>query len=335
MKVKHVNIPIFVPHMGCPNDCSFCNQRRITGQSHQMNAQKAKEIIEDHLSTVDRDNTKIEVAFFGGSFTGIPVEEQISLLSVAYSYLKNGKIDGIRLSTRPDYISEEILTLLKKYNVTAIELGAQSMVDEVLSFNDRGHTSSDVVKASKLINDFGFELGLQMMTGLYKDNADGAIYSANRIIELKPKCVRIYPTLIIKNTKLEQLYNSGEYVPMNLDETVSLCAKLLQLFENADIKVLRVGLLGTDNINTENDVVAGPFHQSIGELAESEKFFNKLVKHLENISEEIISVNVNPRYISTAIGYKRKNVLRLKQKFPGKKIEFKQNGYVAYGEYLI
>lgn len=335
MKNKHVNIPVFVPHKGCPNDCSFCNQRKITGQITPVTKETVRSVIDDHLKTIDHEKTEIKVAFFGGSFTGIPKEEQKELLELANKYLKNGLIDGIRLSTRPDYINDDILSFLKSYGVTAIELGAQSMIDKVLKLNDRGHLSSDTEKAALKIKSYGFELGLQMMTGLYGDDKDGAIYSAKKIIALNPECVRIYPTLTIFGTKLHKLYEEGKYIPMSLDETVELCGELLDMFEEAQIKVLRVGLLGTDNINDENDVIAGPFHQSIGELAESEKFYNKLVRDIEKIDLKDLKVSVNPRYISIAVGNKKKNVKRLFEKFPQKNIKIMQNENINYGEFVI
>lgn len=331
---KYINIPIFVPHKGCPNDCSFCNQRRITGQSEQMTASRAEKIINEHLMSADK-NAHIQIAFFGGSFTGIPIEEQKELLEAVSHFIENGQVDGIRLSTRPDYIDEEILSFLKKYGVKTIELGVQSMKDDVLNANDRGHSAETAEKASKLIKEYGFELGLQMMTGLFSDDYDGAIYTAKKIIELKPSCVRIYPTLTIKDTKLEKLYQAGEYIPMSLDETVSLCAELLDMFEKAEITVLRVGLLGTDNINDEEDVVAGPFHQSIRELAESERFYNNILKEILKCEKEQIEVHVNPRYISVAVGHRKKNILRINAIDNSKKIEIVQNDKVPYGSFVL
>lgn len=335
MKNRFVNIPIFVPHKGCPNDCSFCNQRKITGQSDEIKVDNIKEIINNHLKTLDINKTNIQIAFFGGSFTGIPKEEQISLLEIASEYKKNGLIDGIRISTRPDYINEEILNYLKFYGVTTIELGVQSMKDSVLFANNRGHTSKDTQKAAVLIKEHGFELGLQMMTGLYSDDAEGALYTAQKIIDLKPDCVRIYPTLIIKDTKLEMLYETGKYQPMSLDDTVSLCAKLLQMFEDAKINVLRVGLLGTDNINNDGDVVAGPFHPSIGELSESEMFYNKIIDSIKDKNYQELTISVNPRYTSIAIGHKKKNILKLKESLKLTKIIIKQNNKIPCGAFEI
>ncbi len=335
MKSKHVNIPVFVPHKGCPNDCSFCNQRKITGQAKPVTKETAHRIIKDHLKTIEHENTSVEVAFFGGSFTGIPLFEQKALLEVANEYLKNGLIDGIRLSTRPDYITDDILYFLKSYGVTAIELGAQSMVDSVLKLNDRGHFAIDTEIAAKRIKDFGFELGLQMMTGLFGDDRKGAIFSAKKIIDLKPDCVRIYPTLTIKDTKLHKLYEEGKYIPMSLDETVELCAELLDMFREEDIKVLRIGLLGTDNINDESDVVAGPFHQSIGELCESESFYKRVNSYLDNTEKNDIKIYVNPRYISVAVGNRKRNIKRLSEKYSDKNISLLQKESIPYGKFMI
>ncbi|MBE7027862.1 MAG: radical SAM protein [Ruminococcaceae bacterium] len=335
MKKKHVNIPIFVPHKGCPNDCSFCNQRKITGQSEPVTAKSVKEIIERHLLTIDKNSGDVQIAFFGGSFTGIDEFKQRELLEAAYCYVKSGQVDGIRISTRPDYINKEILDMLKEYKVKTIEIGVQSMIDSVLSANDRGHSAAQAENAARLIKKYGFELGLQMMTGLFSDDREGAIYTAKKIIELEPSCVRIYPTLIIKDTKLEKLYNLGKYIPMTLDETVSLCAELLQMFDEAGITVLRVGLLGTDNINDENDVVAGPFHQSIGELAESERFYNRVCQNVEKSGKTQLKIYVNPRYISTAKGHLKKNVTRLNELENIQKIEILQREDVPYGSFVL
>lgn len=335
MNKRHINIPVFVPHSGCPNDCSFCNQRKITGQAAAVTKETAEKIIEDYLATIKRENTNIEIAFFGGSFTGIPFEEQKNLLEVASKYVKSGQVDGIRLSTRPDYITEEILDYLKFYGVTAIELGVQSMKDDVLISNNRGHSANDAQKAADLIKKRGFELGLQMMTGLYKDDYSGAVYTAEKIIELAPACVRIYPTLTIKDTKLEELYNSGEYIPMTLEETVELCAELLSMFEKANIKVLRLGLLGTDNINAENDVVAGPFHDSIGELCKSRKFCREILNDKSLEKKEQIKIYVNPKFISVALGHKRKNIEIISKATSGKKVEILQRKDIPEGKYII
>ncbi|MBR5121148.1 MAG: radical SAM protein, partial [Oscillospiraceae bacterium] len=233
MKTKHANISIFVPHIGCPHKCSFCNQNTITGQSFIPHASDVIASCEKAISCgVDPLNT--EIAFFGGSFTAIPKNYMLELLGTAYEYVKNG-FKGIRVSTRPDAINTEILEILKDYGVTAIELGAQSMDDEVLLMNERGHTASDVVEASNLIKEYGFSLGLQMMVGLYGSSVEKDIMTARKIANLNPSEVRIYPTVILEGTKLCDLYKEGAYKVMSLESTIDLCSELLYLFEKANI----------------------------------------------------------------------------------------------------
>lgn len=335
MKNKHVNIPIFVPHNGCPNECSFCNQRKITGESDHMTAEKADSIISGHLSTIDRKKTNIEIAFFGGSFTGIPQKEQRQFLEVANKYIKAGRVDGIRISTRPDYISSDILAYLKEYGVTAIELGAQSMDNNVLFLNNRGHTALQTEEAAHLIYKSGFELGLQMMVGLYGDSDEGALFTTDALIALKPSCVRIYPTLVIKDTMLYDLFVRGKYKPLDIESAVELCTKLLLRFEQAGIKVLRIGLLASDNINLESDVVAGPFHPSFGELVESEKLWYLISEKLSHNKRETIRIIVNPRYVSAVVGNKKRNISRIKQNYRINEVNIVQSYDIPFGSFLI
>ena len=262
-------IPIFVPHKGCPNQCSFCNQKHITGQIKETMPEMAKDTVEMYLKTIDTDIYHTEIAFYGGSFTATDIDYQTSLLKVAYSYVKSGQIKGVRLSTRPDAIDNKILDNLKKYNVTEIELGVQSMCDDVLELNKRGHTSSQVRTAVSLIKEYGFSLGLQMMTGLIGDTYDKSVYTANEICRLKPDFVRIYPTLVFNNTELAELYRKGDYRPMSLDDTVKLCRELLDIFENRNgIKVIRLGLFMNDKEAKEN-FLAGPYHPRLRELVQN------------------------------------------------------------------
>ena len=311
--MRTYNIPIFVPHKGCPFDCVFCNQRRITGSVKDVTADTVTETIDTYLKTIgDTKNAKIEAAFFGGSFTGIPIEEQTSLLSAAYKYVKAGVIDGIRLSTRPDYIDTEILDNLKKYDVTTIELGVQSMDDEVLLKSGRGHTAEDVKKAARLIKEYGFTLGLQMMTGLPGDTNEKSVYTAEEIIKLQPEIVRIYPTLTIKDTRLEEMYNSGEYKPQSVNEAAELCKTLLLMFESNDIKVIRLGLQSTDEICENGSVIAGPVHSAFGEIVESAVYYDLILGAIGDSRDCAVTVAVNEREVSKAVGNKRRNILKIK-----------------------
>lgn len=327
--MKHKTIPVFVPHMGCPNDCSFCNQRKITGSITEVTPDDAEREIKTALMTMPDDVDCVEIGFFGGSFTGIDIDLQRTFLSVAKRYVDMGKVHAIRLSTRPDYINDDILDVLKEYGVTTIELGAQSMDDRVLAMNRRGHTCEDTVNASKLIKSKGIKLGLQMMTGLYGDGKNVCMESLEKIVALRPDCVRIYPTLVLKGTYLEEVYNSGKYTPQTLSEAVFLCADLKERFDKEGISVIRIGLMASDNINTDADVVAGPYHPSIGELVQSEIYYRQIIKNIDSDAE----ILVNPKDISAFIGNKKSNVERLKKS--GFDVSFKINESVEQGKFKI
>ena len=311
--MKHYNIPIFVPHFGCPHDCSFCNQKKITGQSTGVTPEDVRRIISEHLKTISGD---IQTAFFGGSFTGIDESEQISLLEAANEFYDSGEISGIRISTRPDYISEEILDRMKKYHVTAIELGVQSMDNSVLAANNRGHNTADVIKAAELIKKYDIELGLQMMTGLFRSTPDKDFETGVKIAELSPATVRIYPTVVLDGTHLASLYKSGEYVPYELDATVELCSRLYSLFTENGIRIIRMGLQSTDIICEKGNILGGAYHSSFGELVLSRLWRNKIEEYVcGHIGEKKLTMKVPARYVSQAVGNKRENIKYIKEKY--------------------
>lgn len=314
--MKHYNIPIFVPHMGCPFDCVFCNQRHITSTGQIVTEETVSQTIEQYLSTLPKQNCMVEAAFFGGSFTGIAPERQEELLSAAYRYVQSGDVQGIRLSTRPDYISWEILDRLNRYGVTSIELGVQSMDEEVLKASGRGHTREDVFQAVKLIREYPFQMGLQMMTGLPKDTPEKSIQTAQALIRLNPDHVRIYPTLVIQDTQLERLYNMGKYRPQTVEEAVNVCKRLLILFEAANIPVIRMALAVTEEISPDGAVVAGPFHPAFREMVEAAVYYDKIKRIIGDRQGEVL-IGVNDREISKAIGNQQEN-----------KRKFKQNGII-------
>lgn len=312
--MKHYNIPVFVPHSGCPHDCVFCNQKRITGHTEPVNAAEARKIIDDYLKNVRHDGF-VEIAFFGGSFTGIPIENQNELLSLASGYVKSGSVNGIRLSTRPDYINKEILENLKRFGVTTIELGVQSLNDEVLCRSMRGHGSECVAESARLIKEYGFSLGLQMMTGLPGDTPEKSYDTAVKIADMAPDFVRIYPTLVIKDTALADMLKSGEYTPFTLEETVKLLADIKQLFDLKNITVIRMGLQTTEEISPNASVVAGPYHAAIGEMAESEIYKIKLEKLLVGISNKTVTVGCAKSDVSKVVGHKRRNAIYFLEKY--------------------
>lgn len=333
MGKKHRTISVFVPHMGCPNHCSFCNQRKITGAGTDVTPEMVTERIERHLQTLDGQNAEIEVGFFGGSFTAIPMEEQTALLRAAYPYIEKGILKGIRLSTRPDCITPEILTNLKRFGVTTIELGVQSMDDEVLRKNFRGHTAADACRASELIHDFGFSLGHQVMLGLPGDTAEKSIQSVEKLLRFQPEDARIYPTLVIRDTLLARWYQEGKYLPLGLEEAVEQSKEVLKRFRAAGTNVIRIGLLGSDNINPQKDVLAGPFHPAFGELTESELVYEKLTEQLRQEKGETLQVAVHPRFVSVLVGCNKKNIKRLSKRF--RQIQIIQEETLKIGEWRI
>lgn len=315
MKRKHYNIPIFVPELACPHQCVFCNQRKITGRIEQPTEEQVVETIETYLSTIDYSNSEVEIAFFGGNFTGIPIDDQIKYLKVVSPYMEKGIVQGLRCSTRPDYIDEERIELLKRYGMKTIELGAQSFDKEVLIKSGRGHKAEAVEYASKIIKDSGISLGLQMMIGLPGDSKTKSLESARRIIELGADNTRIYPTVVIKGTKLEELYERGEYKPLTMEEAVAQSKDLVLLFEEANVTVLRVGLHPSEGLLSGDELVAGPFHQSFKEFVLSEIWREKFAKHnFQESSNSSIVIGVPAKELNYAIGYKGKNRVELSER---------------------
>ncbi len=308
--MSHSNISIFVPHKGCPNDCSFCNQRAISGQTVPATPLDVENAVRTAIKyNVDPKNT--EIAFFGGSFTAIERDYMLSLLTAAKHFLDIYKFKGIRVSTRPDCINKDILNTLKTYGVTAIELGAQSMCDDVLLANNRGHTASDVRKASKLIKEYGFELGLQMMTGLYKSDFTKDEYTAHEIIKLKPNTVRIYPTVVLKNTHLGFLQEKGEYTAPTAEDSALFCAKLLEWFESENIKVIKLGLHSSETV--ESDMVGGAYHPAFRELCEGHIYLEKILEKLSvKDKNQRYVIYVNKKVLSKAKGQHKRNEKALK-----------------------
>lgn len=322
--MKKGNISLFIPHLGCPHKCSFCNQNTITGKQTQPGADDVRAAVETALK---KKNYDYEIAFFGGSFTAIDREYMLSLLKAAYDYVKDGRVNGIRISTRPDCIDEEVLDILKKYGVTSIELGAQSMDDEVLRANFRGHTAEDVENASRLIKSFGFELGLQMMTGLYLDTDEKAVETAKKLIVLSPDTVRIYPTVVLKNTYLAKLYEDELYKPQTVDDAANLCTKIVPMFEKAGIRVIRLGLHSSPEL--KKNMIAGAFHDSFGEIVKSRYMLNKILKYPPADYE----IMVNSKSVSQLKGQQKRNIYFLMEE--GYNIKVTVNDKVAAGDIKI
>jgi len=338
-KQKYI-IPIFVPHLGCPNDCTFCNQKSISGQTKKVTKREVKETIEEYLKSFKEENSYKEVAFFGGSFTGIEKEKQEELLQVAYEYVKDKKIDSIRVSTRPDYIDKDRLKLLKQYGVKTIELGVQSTNNYILKRCKRGHTFEDVKKASKLIRRFGFELGHQMMIGLPESTKLDELNTARDLAKLKPRIVRLYPVLVIKNTQLEKEYDKGEYEPLTVEQAVERCKELYYFFTNKKVLVIRMGLQSTDLIcspeNEKSEVVAGPYHEAFGQLVEDSIWYDSILEKIKKFNTKVkeIQIEVNPENINNIVGHKKENIKKLKDLYDVD-VKVKQNKEIKVGKFEI
>lgn len=339
MKKEYI-IPIFVPNLGCPNDCTFCNQRKISGQTTNVTAKDVKKTIEYYLKNFKDDNKYVEVAFFGGSFTGIDTKVQEELLQAANEFIKTKQVNSIRISTRPDYINKDILKMLKKYHVKTIELGVQSSNNYILEKSKRNHTFEDVKKASRLIRLYGFTLGHQMMVGMSESTEHDEINTAKDLIKLKPKIVRIYPVLVIKGTELARQYASGEYTPLSVEQAVQRCKEIAYLFGKHKIKVIRIGLQNTNEIcdpkQDGSDVLAGPFHPAFRQLVEGSMWYDSIAEKIKNINTKVKKVEIvaNPDDTNNIIGHKKVNIERLKE-FYDIDVLIKSNENIKHGKFEI
>lgn len=318
--MKHSNIAIFIPHIGCPNMCSFCNQNSISGAVKTPTIDDVNKICDQALIDLKENAKNSEIAFFGGSFTAIDYEYMENLLKTANKFISKDKFCGIRISTRPDAINKQILEILKKYNVTAIELGVQSLDEQVLELNHRGHSLNDVEEAVKLIKQYNFSLGLQMMVGLYGDNKERLYKTTEKIIRYNPDTVRIYPTVIIKDTLLEKLFNQNKYKPLSLSQAVELTSEIMEKFMEKNINMIRVGLHASDLL--EQDMIAGPYHPAFRDLCEGEIYYKKCLELLKNKNQSEVILGVNNKCVSKLVGQNKINIEKLKKL--GYKVKIKQ-----------
>ena len=333
MSARASIIPVFVPHLGCPHACVFCNQRRISGAQKPATAEDVKNSIEQAAAFLPQGG-KRQLAFYGGSFTAIPAEEQEALLTAAKEALDRGGIDAIRLSTRPDAIDDAVLARLHRYGVETVELGAQSMDDEVLRLSGRGHTAADVERASKQVQAAGFKLILQMMTGLPGSTDEKDVETARKIIALRPDGVRIYPTVIVRDTALCDMWRAGEYREHTVEDAVRVCAEILPLFEAVEIPVIRLGLNPTDEL-TGGAAVAGAYHPALGELVKSRILLNKARALLCGTAPgSRVTLTVRKGKTSQMAGQHRENVRRLTEEFGLAELKIRENPELN-GEILL
>lgn len=323
----HAIIPIFIPHLGCPNDCVFCNQRKITARTQPIDQDAVTARIDEHLRTLSgRGIQTIEVAFYGGSFTGLPLPLQQQYLSIAKQYKDQGRIQQIHLSTRPDYIDEPILDHLKAYGTDVIELGVQSFDETVLTLANRGHDREAIYRSSQLIKAYDFQLGHQLMIGLPGDTAEKAIASAQASVSLKPDLARLYPTLVIADTQLHQMYRQGHYHPLSLAEAVQQAKSMYLILKAAGVQIIRVGLKSSDLIKDGGDIVSGTFHPAFRQLVEGDiakdKMEEALMQYLAKGPQEI-SFFCKGTSFSNMIGNRKVNKNYFTQKYPQIKFFFR------------
>ena len=365
---KHAIIPIFIPHRGCPNDCVFCNQRKITARTTAPTKDDVKNTIDTWLTTLGEVPT-VEIAFYGGSFTGLELEEQNSYLAIAKEYKDRGLIDKIHLSTRPDYIDRDILDNLKAYSVDTIELGVQSFDDEVLRKSNRGHTSTAAYEAVSLIKEYGFEFGIQLMIGLPGDSLETCIYSAKEAVKLKPSLNRLYPTIVIDDTELLEMYERGEYQPLSREEAVTRTAAMYKILDEAGITIMRVGLKSTDIIGEGGSINGGTYHPAFRQLVEGRIARDKIEPHLDRIVDELrnryeksgeiianhlqgrslanesinkrrfsrvkVDIFSSPKWFSNAVGNNSENKKYFEKKYPELSIKFRVDDSLEAAQFRI
>lgn len=315
---RHLNVPIFIPHLGCPHTCVFCNQRSISGKQ-SFDEQSVSAQITQALSTTTEQDTA-EIAFFGGSFTGIDRALMIRLLDLAQGFVQStvpgrARVRGIRLSTRPDYISDEIIAILSRYSVRTVELGLQSLDDGVLEATERGHDAACAERACRMLLQAGFEVVGQVMIGLPHSTEQSELETAKRICALGVRQARIYPTVVFSGTKLCEMMQTGHYVPLTADEAVARCAGVLGVFEQSGVRVIRIGLCASENLTDPACAVAGANHPALGELVRSERYYQKLRVLLSGARAPVQTVYIPARELSMAIGQHRQNLLRLQEEF--------------------
>ncbi len=324
MHLRPFIIPLFVPHMGCTHRCVFCNQRSITGhRGGRLSPQQVREGIARFLRFKGSRRSLVEVAFYGGNFLGLHTSYRNALLDEAQSFVKNGLVESIRFSTRPDTVTSTSLEFLDPYAVRVVEVGAQSMDDEILGLSGRGHSAEDTRRAVQLLKSYRFRVGVQIMPGLPGDTAESILETGRRVVALNPDFVRIYPTVVVKGTVLEKWYHSGQFKPLTLRDAVSMTKKLYLLFEANDISVIRMGLQASDSLLEPGSVVAGPFHPAFGHLVHSEIFLDLAAQEIQKQKGAFkhVRLKANPQDIPKLIGQKKGNITRLCGRFHLEKID--------------
>ena len=312
-------IPVFIMNSGCPHRCIFCNQKITAGNFPLKITKKFFDSeVKSYLAWNKDKSRKVEIAFYGGSFTGVDPAYQEELLSWAYSFIQNGLVNSIRISTRPDYITENNLPVLKKYGVTTVEIGAQSFIDEVLQFAQRGHDAAAIVKAMIILKDHGFQTGLHLMAGLPKDTEEGFIYSLDKTIDLHPDMVRIHPVIVFSGTVIAEALRKGEYKPLELSDAVELCRLAWEKLSAAGIRIIRIGVQLTQEMEKDGAILAGPIHPALGSLVLSSIFYDRTIKLLDKVSPDTneLRFSLSERDMSNFRGLNNMNISAIKKLYP-------------------
>ena len=325
--IKPLVIPVFIPHSGCPHQCAFCNQTIITNQKSRVPDKTAIQHIVTQYLQYKGKREQVELAFFGGNFLGLPRENIIQLLDLVQPYIHTEKIDGIRFSTRPDTITQQTLDLIRPYTISAIELGVQSMNDEVLSKSKRGHTGMDTIKAIHLLKGYPFKIGVQVMVGLPGDYEDSLFESTKKVAQLAPDFARIYPLVVLKGSLMEQWYSQGRYHPLSLEESIQLVKRMYRIFKAAKVDIIRMGLQASDMMEDESMVLAGPWHPAFGHLVFSELFYDRVCNKIDQspdlLKSESLALIVHPKSESRLRGDKNTNLKRLGERYPCLKVSIR------------
>lgn len=335
MNKKTKVIPIFIPHEGCPHDCIFCNQKKISGTIKAPNRNDTEKIINDSLNTIDKNKYNVILAFYGGSFTAIDAKKQIEYLQIANYYKDQNLIDGVRISTRPDYLLDKHVQLIKEYKVDHVELGIQSTNEDVLNDTKRFYSIKNIHLAVDNLKKHSIDYGFQIMVGLPGDNIYNLITTCFDLLKLKPKTIRIYPTLVIKDTQLQKMFNNKCYKPLTLNEAVEYSVIPYIIFDNSKCNILRVGLHPSESLLYENSVIAGPFHSAFGELVQSRIYWLmlKMTINNNNLSNKSLIICANQSNFSKISGNKQENRIKLNKIFS---ITYKfENNYLLKNDIII
>ncbi|MCP4629260.1 MAG: radical SAM protein [bacterium] len=331
-------IPIFLPHAGCPHQCVFCNQVSITGNAPAaFNTDQIRSQIHQYPGYKNDRRKPVQISFYGGNFLGLKIDEITRLLDLATQFIEQGHVDSIRFSTRPDTITPEYLDIIAAYPVATIELGVQSMDDQVLVLAERGHSAADTVRAVEQLKEHQYEIGLQMMAGLPGDNEIRSLSTAEQITALAPDFVRIYPTLVVNKSKLARWYHSGRYTPLSLADAVTRVKILYLLFREYNIRVIRMGLQASEELENGSTVLAGPYHPAFGHMVYSEVFFDAAKQAIDSIQtlSDAITISVNPRSISKMRGLENINIKKLRERYQLKSVKVVPDASLAAEELKV